>query len=524
MHMIQFSKIAVTALVAAVLTASVGCSSPNKNVSPTGTSSSPAATSSPSAQQPPTEITIVSPTYGDSPSNELDSLKQVNQKLNIKINATYVPANNYPDKINAILATNDLPDMIVVWDPNTSSWANAIQQGAFWDLTPYIKNYPNLANIPQDIYTAQLINGKSFGIPRVRPLDGAESMYIRQDWLDKLGLKPPQTTDELMKVMEAFTKGDPDGNGQADTYGFVAYPFQTYLTSIFNGAYGAAMGGFKVAGDTLATRIDSQETHDALAYWQNVYKSGYFVPDFPVLKTSQPREYFIQGKAGILFTNVNENYAAPNMIKEIQKTTPTAKLGVYEVPAAPDGKRYYERGLGSYGMLMVNKEASEANLKKILELLDYSSSLEGNLLIGYGIKDVDYTVSNPKLPHVITQTDAGKAKAYPNSWQWVCGFYNKYLRAESGDMTDAELAYNHGLLDTIEKSSSQDGSAGIISPAWNEKSADWSKKIVDAQVNTLIGKMSMDEWDKFVNGLKNDPAWAKIVEEFNNGYKAKLGK
>ena len=35
-------------------------------------------------------------------------------------------------------------------------------------------------------------------------------MWIRQDWLDKLGLEVPRTWDEMAAVAEAFVTQDPD--------------------------------------------------------------------------------------------------------------------------------------------------------------------------------------------------------------------------------------------------------------------------------------------------------------------------
>ena len=37
-------------------------------------------------------------------------------------------------------------------------------------------------------------------------------MWIRQDWLDALGLDVPRTWDELAEVAKAFVTRDPDGN------------------------------------------------------------------------------------------------------------------------------------------------------------------------------------------------------------------------------------------------------------------------------------------------------------------------
>ncbi|MBO4560051.1 MAG: extracellular solute-binding protein, partial [Lachnospiraceae bacterium] len=41
-------------------------------------------------------------------------------------------------------------------------------------------------------------------------------LWINQEWLTKLGLAAPRTTDELYAVLKAFKKQDPNGNGKAD--------------------------------------------------------------------------------------------------------------------------------------------------------------------------------------------------------------------------------------------------------------------------------------------------------------------
>ncbi len=44
----------------------------------------------------------------------------------------------------------------------------------------------------------------------------AQKLWIYKPWLDKLGLKMPETTEELYQVLKAFKEQDPNGNGQAD--------------------------------------------------------------------------------------------------------------------------------------------------------------------------------------------------------------------------------------------------------------------------------------------------------------------
>ena len=41
-------------------------------------------------------------------------------------------------------------------------------------------------------------------------------LHINNDWLERLGLEMPTTTDEFYEVLLAFKNSDPNGNGDAD--------------------------------------------------------------------------------------------------------------------------------------------------------------------------------------------------------------------------------------------------------------------------------------------------------------------
>ncbi|RAU92720.1 sugar ABC transporter permease [Paenibacillus sp. YN15] len=74
----------------------------------------------------------------------------------------------------------------------------------FWEQRPDVRKYLTSAD------------GKIYYVSFVP--DGAASTgwFIRQDWLDKLGLKTPTTADEYYTVLKAFRDNDPNGNGKKD--------------------------------------------------------------------------------------------------------------------------------------------------------------------------------------------------------------------------------------------------------------------------------------------------------------------
>ncbi|MEX3615166.1 extracellular solute-binding protein [Paenibacillus glucanolyticus] len=466
-------------------------------------------------EQKPVEISIGTMTYGESPSSDLDSITQLNEELNVKLDIDFYPINSYKEKVNALLASKSLPDVILIEDIQDPAFSTATEQGAFWDLTPYIKDYPNLAAYPENAYENTKFLGKTFGIPRVRPLDGHESLMIRQDWLDQVGLKAPATMDELYQVLEAFTKNDPDQNGKNDTYGMVQASVSGYLMSMF----GAGTTWKEQADGTLLPYWMTDEAKTALEFWSKAYADGLITPDLPVMKSSQVKEMIIQGKAGVAIANVNEAFMFG---QELKKIHPEAELKAFEIPAAPDGKKYHEQAYGSYGVFLVNKlTVDEAKLKKILEVYNATADEEGYNLITYGLKDVDYTVSEDGS---IVQTDEGKKKAYGTATtaQWISGYFNKYQRAEAPDMPAEVKEYNYKLIDAITNSSVVNPAAGLpVTEAWMERGGDWQKKFVDMYTNVLIGKSSLADWDAFIAGLQADASFQQHLKDTADSYQSK---
>lgn len=520
------TRLAVCVVCAAMLTTLAACGGNNNNdgnsaASNAGTGSGTNAGANADKEETkaePTDVTITTITFAESPPNDLEAIKQINEKLNINLKVNYIPANNITEKLTALLAGNNLTDVMFVEDLNlTPTYANAIDQGAFWDLTDYIKDYPNLAAYPENIWSNVKYKGKIMSLPRVRPLNGQSALMFRQDWLDKLGLKAPTTMEELDKVLTAFTQNDPDGNGKKDTYGavFMGSPNPNLPYYMF----GTGTNWKDDGSGNLIPDWWTPQFKDNLAFFSEEFKKGNIIPDMPVLKSVQVKENILQNKAGMWYGNVNDGW---NFQFELNKTNPNAVIKAYPFPAAADGKTYYNEAPGFYGQLFVSKKVSEEKLKKILEFYDYTATKEGYDLISYGIKDKDYTVDEAGF---ITQTDAGKAAGYGQTNQMLSGYFNEYGRAEAAGMPADVREYNHQLVDSIKPNAIPDPTYGLpATDGFKERGADWNKKRFDMIVNVTIGQSSLEDWDKFVETFKKDANFKKHVEDTNAMYKEKVSQ
>src|SRR5690606_40944103 len=170
------------------------------------------------------------------------------------------------------------------------------------------------SELRKDVYTQEgpgLLNsvtfdGKMMAIPdMVSMVETTPYLWIRTDWLEKLNLEPPKTMDDVLKICEAFTTQDPDGNGEDDTYGI----------AITKDLYGGAMGlegffagyhaypdmwiedssGELVYGSTLP------EVKVALEKLAEMYKAEQIDKEFAVKDGGKVAETIAAGKIGINF-------------------------------------------------------------------------------------------------------------------------------------------------------------------------------------------------------------------------------
>lgn len=172
------------------------------------------------------------------PQNEATDLTKqyIRDTLGIDINLIQGDAANFNQQLALYISSNDMPD--IVWC-DYSVWMDYAKTGAWADLSSYLGDeYPDLMNYVGEDWSYMTMDDKIYGIPNELKVPSSHVTYIRQDWLNKLGLKVPETLDEFTEVMRQFTFNDPDGNGQNDTYGLSAAGY-TYL-SFLMGAFGAS--------------------------------------------------------------------------------------------------------------------------------------------------------------------------------------------------------------------------------------------------------------------------------------------
>lgn len=207
------------------------------------------------------------------------------------------PHNEYDSKLKIMIASGEIPD---IFETKAIDAALFAMDGALVPLDEYIETNENMKSIPRELIDAyRLKDGKIYCFPL--NLGGGCVPYIRKDWLDNLGMDVPTTYDEMVKVMEAFTYDDPDGNNKDDTYG---YSTTLIGDGIFQDMYNRsimqdARVNFTRINDEWVDGFAQESMRHALKRWQDLYKAGVIDPEIFTNKTSTMREKFYQSRVGI---------------------------------------------------------------------------------------------------------------------------------------------------------------------------------------------------------------------------------
>lgn len=288
---------------------------------------------------------------GDTPEDN-QYTRYVKDMLNIDAKTMWTAAQgkDYDQKVNLAIASNDLPDAMVV---GITQFRMAAKADQIQDLTEVYNKYasPEIKQMVDSskgiAMKAVTLKGKMMAIPSLNvPDDSYHLAWIRKDWLDKLGLQVPKTMDDLEMVAKAFVERDPDGNGKADTIGITGPQNGGELHASFlapnNNSFGfdpifsayRSYPGFWVKGPDGKAAYGSilPETRTALAKLRDLYAKGLIDRQIGVRKDAT--EPIVGGKSGIYFGMWWSGYwPLPDAIKN----DPNANWQAYAVPLDAEG-------------------------------------------------------------------------------------------------------------------------------------------------------------------------------------------
>jgi len=283
------------------------------------------------------------------------------ETLNIEFDVQWaVESGSYTEQINLAIASNSLPD---IFEVNESQLYQVIRNDMVQSLQDAWDEYASdevkeILSYNNNLFFSKCTqDGEIYAFPRTDDFASAMPiMFIRQDWLDAVDLGAPTDLESFLEVCEAFTNGDPDGNGKDDTFALAFDSTGTY--SVYTTAL-SHMLGFPVntwlEGDdgTLYFTDIQPEVKELLELMQDMYSNGYISQEYISTNTDRMSYLVAAGKTGIVIGYFWTALYQPQMS---MAADPDAEWMAYPIPSYPDGSYHIQADNSCYSWLVVSKD------------------------------------------------------------------------------------------------------------------------------------------------------------------------
>ncbi|MFC7896889.1 extracellular solute-binding protein [Streptomyces sp. NPDC057381] len=349
------------------------------------------------------EVTVMSPFWGSPPKDGNAYYKAMNELIGVDVVWQNQDGNTYDQKLGAVLASSEVPDVVVVPGWNMTGKIPSAIIGKFADLGPYlsgdaVKEYPNLAAIPTDAWRRSIFGGKLRGLPMPASyVTGIVPLY-RQDVFEKEGYEVPRSCDDFMAFAKDAT------NARAKRWACLDMKW-----TAFN-AFGVLSGnekslGWNEADGKLVYRIETEEYLEALEWTRKLFAAGVVHPDARLGKSNaaDPGPKFAAGEFLVYNQDSSQWWS-----RTAEQATQNPEFKIWGMDIwghdGGDPTLWAQNPAGIFAF--VNKDAPESVIRDVLAVANVTAAPYGTteyMATNYGVEGTHYTVENG----VPTKTEQG---------------------------------------------------------------------------------------------------------------------
>ncbi|GIP37004.1 sugar ABC transporter permease [Paenibacillus sp. J31TS4] len=243
--------------------------------------------------------------------NETMIWKEYAKTTNMTIDFQLTPFENLKEKQNLLLASQDYPDAFHTARFTPTDLMKYGSQGIFLPLNDLIDRYaPNFKKVMETYpWVKQGItmpDGNIYGFPLIyepgfNSILVSQKLFIKDEWLKKLNMQPPETLDDLYNYLKAVKTTDLNGNGKQDELGLGGVKLTPLLDNL-KGSFGLMNRGTAnkyIDLDPKSNKLRFYPTDPAykqlLEYVNKLWKEGLIDKDILTIKD---QEFFVKGKQG----------------------------------------------------------------------------------------------------------------------------------------------------------------------------------------------------------------------------------
>ncbi|GAA3409592.1 extracellular solute-binding protein [Paenibacillus hodogayensis] len=448
-------------------------------------------TKQPEANKPKPTLRELNQYIKDDPNQ--DPVNQyMKEKTGYEVKYDMLPVENADEKLNLLMNGKEPYDIMKLSKTQFEKLAAA---GALEPLDDLIAKYgKNMQQvISQNSWNGTKINGKTYAIPEAGSGFAVNSaIVVRQDWLDELGIKAPNTLDEfytMLKTLKEKKNVIPFTGGKD--------PIVQEIGTVFG--MRTITSPWKESGGKVTHLVEDPAAKEYLAYMKKLYTEGLIDSEWAINQQNKLIEKFTGGKSAMFKMNWAN---AQSVVEALAKNAPNGKATILPFLKDKDGKRsaIATGGIGWY--IAVPKWAP--NKEEAMKFMDlkFDSAIFKGLAIGE--ENVHHTVKDgkyyPILPIFNEKWNNGSyfltgvdEKNYPIYWQ---ARVRKNEHVQKYFETYQENAKENLLTDALTFAPPLD--------ALSKNAQKLNKLTEDTFIKFITGSEPLENYDKFVAQWKAD--------------------
>ena len=354
-------------------------------------------------------------------------------------------------------------------------------------LDQYGENLKTL--ITAEAYTLTTTDGTIYGIPMMTEKANIDdTIILRKDILDELGIAMPETRDEFTAMLEKVHEAHPE---------MVTFcPKDASFVGTITSSFGFYFDWNEEDGK-LASRVELPEYKEYLGYMKELYEKGLIDPDLAINNSTTIAEKVASGN---VFAWQSGWYDASTQVPALKENFPNVELLYMDPIKDAEGNRGISCAYALNNVTCIPASAPHAEdaVKMMNAKLDHDTFTYVTLGTEGETFYVDDEGYHPIMP-IFTELRG-------NAWWYL----NSFDMTRYGDMWMARTRRNAALGEAFDALNANFDEMARYSPvaltpsldAVNEYSSSLTTLIKDYALQVLVGVKNLDEYDGFVSEWK----------------------
>lgn len=356
--------------------------------------------------------------------------QEITRKTGISFDITTAKSANADDDLNILLASGELPDIIFT---NSPVGKQQLIEGKYViPLESYLEDYPHIQeSLGSFLNNWRQQDGHIYGLgnwnwndPKYALNLQINTLYMRYDILKELGYAKLDrndsrdsfiTVDDYLKLLDRVKEHYPDM--------IPALLDAENAYRVMSMSRGVQRHEDAIYEDGKAKLLyDVSYTTDIIRFLNRLYNQGYVPKDFYLLKQEQVQNRISTGN---VFSTLGYIDGLAEAQDALSMDNDEKRLVMFYLQHDSSVQTIYANAYISVGnpSFFISKDSNQ--VERIMEMIDFMTSEEGNILLNAGVEGVTYTkdasgtlIPDPEIMKGYTAWDANTLKTYGlGGWQ-----------------------------------------------------------------------------------------------------------